>query len=99
MLKRLCEKYPPVMLPKPSSMRNSQDHQELFRKVSMYLDNELTKESERELLQLLDANPSYLEVLSKERSFREFIKSRLHRRKVSPAVIQNIKEKIRIAPA
>ena len=79
-------------------MGNHKDFQELVKKVTMYLDNELSKEAERELFKEIKQNPAYYEVLSKEKSFREFIKSRVHRRKVSPALIQSIKDKIRIAP-
>lgn len=79
-------------------MGNLKSQQELIKKVNMYLDNELSKEAERELLQEIKQNPAYFEVLNKEQSFREFIKSKVHRRKVSPALIQSIKEKIRIHP-
>ena len=79
-------------------MGNHQNYQELVKKVTMYLDNELSKEAEMDLLREIKQNPVYYEVLSKEKSFREFIKSRVHRRKVSPALIQSIKEKIRINP-
>lgn len=80
-------------------MGNQQTYQELIKKVNMYLDNELSKEAERELLLDIKQNPLYFEVLSKEKSFREFIKSRVHRRKVSPALIQSIKDKIRVNPS
>ncbi|MEL6865847.1 MAG: hypothetical protein AAFP19_15585, partial [Bacteroidota bacterium] len=83
---------------KSRAMGNQQNYQDLVRKVNMYLDNELSKEAERELLREIQQNPMYLEVLSKEKSFREFIKSRVHRRKVSPSLIQSIKDKIRISP-
>lgn len=76
-----------------------QNFQKLVEKVTMYLDNELSESAERELLKEIKANPTYLNVLSQEKSFREFIKSRIHRRKPSPALIQSIKEKIRVAPA
>lgn len=66
--------------------------------MSLYLDNELTNEDEQKLLQELRSNPNYMEFLSKERSFREFIKTKVQRRKVSPALVDSIKEKIRIAP-
>ncbi len=80
-------------------MGNQQNnYQDLVRKVNMYLDNELTKEAEMTLLQDIKQNPLYLEVLSKEKSFREFIKSKVHRRSVSPALIQSIKDKIRVSP-
>lgn len=76
-------------------MGNPQNHQALVDRVNMYLDNELSKESERELLRELKMNPIYREVLSKEKSFRDFIKSKVERRKVSPSLIQSIKDKIR----
>lgn len=76
-----------------------QNYQELVRKVTMYLDNELSESAERDLLLEIKSNPAYLKVLSQEKSFRDFIKSKIHRRKPSPALIQSIKEKIRIAPA
>lgn len=74
------------------------NYQDLVQKVTMYLDNELSESAETELLREIKANPSYLQVLSQEQSFREFIKSKIHRRKPSPALIQSIKEKIRVAP-
>ncbi len=76
-------------------MGNPQNHQALVDRVNMYLDNELSKEAERELLRELKMNPMYREVLSKEKSFRDFIKSKVERRKVSPSLIQSIKDKIR----
>lgn len=75
-------------------MRNSQSSQDIVRRMNMLLDNELSKDAERELLNEIKSNPGYRELLSKERSFRDFIKSRVHRKKVSPAIIQSIKEKI-----
>lgn len=82
---------------KKSTMRD-QNYQELVKKVTMYLDNELSESAERDLLLEIKSNPAYLKVLSQEQSFREFIKSKIHRRKPSPALIQSIKDKIRIAP-
>ena len=80
-------------------MGTQPNFQDLLRKVNLYLDNELSKEAERDLLREIKQNPSYLELLSKEKSFRDFIKSRVHRRKVSPALIHSIKEKIRTNPS
>lgn len=75
-----------------------QNYQELIKKVTMYLDNELDEKDERELLSEIQSNPLYYKVLSQEKSFREFIKSKIHRRKPSPALIQSIKDKIRVSP-
>ncbi len=77
-------------------MKNSQDYKDLIKKVTMYLDNALTKEAERELLREIKSNPNYMELLHKEKSFREFVKSRVQRRTVSPALVQSIKERIKI---
>ena len=74
------------------------NYQDLVEKVTMYLDNELSERDERELLVQIQSNPQYLKLLSQEKSFREFIKSKIHRRKPSPALIQSIKEKIRVSP-
>ena len=74
------------------------NYQDLVEKVTMYLDNELSERDERELLIQIQSNPQYLKLLSQEKSFREFIKSKIHRRKPSPALIQSIKEKIRVSP-
>jgi hypothetical protein len=79
-------------------MDGQHNHQELIRKVTMYLDNELSEHAERDLLKEIKSNPAYLRILSQEKSFREFLKSKVHRRKPSPALIQSIKDKIRIAP-
>jgi hypothetical protein len=76
-------------------MGNPQNYQALVDRVNMYLDNELSKEAERELLKELKMNPIYREVLCKEQSFRDFIKSKVERRKISPSLIQSIKDKIR----
>lgn len=77
-------------------MDNTTNYQQLVQKVTMYLDNELTKEAEIELLKEIRKNPSFKELLNQEQSFRDFLKSKIHRRKVSPTLIQSIKDKIRV---
>lgn len=79
-------------------MNGQQDFQELMRKVTMYLDNELSENAARDLLKEIKSNPAYFKVLSQEKSFREFLKSKVHRRKPSPALIQSIKDKIQVYP-
>ncbi|NUO03671.1 MAG: hypothetical protein HUU01_23905, partial [Saprospiraceae bacterium] len=70
--------------------------QDLVQKVMMYLDNELSESAERDLLKELRSNPAYMELLDQEQSFRELIKNKLQRRKPSPALVQSIKDKIKI---
>lgn len=73
------------------------DHklQSLIEKINLFLDNGLTEDQETDLLREIQSNPAYLQVLSREQSFREFIKTRIHRRKPSPALIQSIKDRIK----
>lgn len=77
-------------------MRIDQNYQDLVQKVMLYLDNELSESAERELLKELRANPAYMELLDQEQNFRELIKNKLQRRKPSPALVQSIKDKIKI---
>ena len=77
-------------------MRNQSNYQDFVEKVNMYLDNELSKEAELELLKEIKSNPHYHEVLSQEQSFRNFIKNKVQRRTVSPDLIQTIKSKIKV---
>lgn len=77
---------------------SNQSLHDLIRKINLFLDNGLTEAQENDLLQEIQANPAYLQVLSQEKSFREFIKTRIHRRKPSPALIQSIKDKIKTVP-
>ena len=71
----------------------------LMNRVEMYLDNALTKQEERELLLEIQSNPQLKEFFNKEKSFREFIRNKVNRQKVSPALVQNIKDKIRLKSA
>jgi len=73
----------------------SNNFKDLSRRMTLYLDGELNTEQERELLQEIQQNPQYVQLLSKEQHFREFIKSRLQRKSVSPTLVQSIKDKIR----
>jgi len=77
-------------------MGNTNNYHQLVQKVTMYLDNELTKEAEMELLKEIRLNPAYKELLDKEQSFKEFLQKKISRRKVSPSLIQSIKDKINI---
>ncbi len=78
----------------PFAMNNYQDNQDLLQRMNLLLDNELTPDMERKLFEEIKANKKYGELLSQEKSFREFVRSRIHRKKVSPSLVQSIREKI-----
>ena len=73
--------------------------QELTQKARMLVDNELTKEDERALLKEIKDNPTIMDFLKREQSFKNYLKSKLVKKKVPPTLIQSIKDKIRIMPA
>lgn len=75
-------------------MNSYQTNQDFIQRLNLLLDNQLTPEKEREMLEEIKQNKSYRELLGQEQSFREFVKSRIHRKKVSPSLVQSIKEKI-----
>ena len=76
-------------------MNNFKNSQDFLQRMNLLLDNELTPEKEREMLEEIKTNPSYRNLLSQEKSFREFVKSRIHRKSVSPSLVRSIKDKIR----
>jgi hypothetical protein len=45
----------------------------------------------------IKSNPAYRELLSKERSFREFVKNRIQRKPVNPSLKHSILEKIKVS--
>lgn len=69
----------------------------ITQRVMLYLDGELSNKEERELLTEIQSSPDLLERFSMEKSFREFIRSKISRRTVSPALVESIKSKIRTA--
>ncbi len=70
------------------------NNQDLTNKVNMYLDNALSREDESQFLNQMQDNPSFNEILVKEKSFRKLIKNNVPRRKVSKDLIQGIMRKI-----
>lgn len=71
---------------------------ELTERVKRLVDNQLSKEDEKALLQEIKENPTVMDILKREQSFKEYLKTKLNRKKVSPNLIQSIKDKIRIIP-
>lgn len=71
---------------------------DFIKKVSLFLDNELTDKESRDLLREIQTNQAFMHILKEERTFREFIKTKIDRRKPSPALIASIKDKIKASP-
>ena len=72
---------------------------ELLHRVSLFLDNELDQNEKLSLMEEIGDNEQYQSLIHREQSFKLFVKSHVSRPNVSPALIQSIKEKIRVSPS
>ena len=72
---------------------NHLDH--FSHQVNLYLDNELSKEDEKDLLQRAGSDPNCNGLLNNEASFRDLIRFNVKRSIASVELIDNIKSKIR----
>lgn len=77
-------------------MKNHRNIDEFRQQVSLYFDNELSREDEKKFLKKVNDDPKCGKVFNKEKSFRDFIKSNVTRPAVSPDLIQTIKNKVRV---
>ena len=75
-------------------MKKSGNTGEFQRRLVMYLDGALSNEESREFLTDIKNSPDHLAKLQEEKSFREFLRKKVSRRSVSPALINSIKSKI-----
>ena len=65
------------------------------KKISLYFDNALDQNQCNELLNEVSNNPKVHSIYSKEKDFREYIKSHIIRPSVSSDLVETIKNKIR----
>ena len=79
-------------------MRDHQPNSDLFQRVNLYLDRAMTQDDEVSFRNEMNQNPAVIEAMNHEQSFRDLLKNSVNRRKASPTLIQNIKDKIRKSP-
>lgn len=77
-------------------MENGRNLNEIQERVNLYLDNELSKDAEKELLVEANSDQGVQNVLDSERHFREMLRTNVQRGQVSPDLIQSIRSKIKI---
>jgi hypothetical protein len=80
-------------------MRDHQPNSDLFQRVNLYLDRAMTQDDEVSFRKEMNQNPAVIEAMNHEQSFRDLLKNSVNRRKASPTLIQNIKDRIRKSPA
>ena len=87
----------PVQINQPMR-EHQQSNDDVLKRVNLFLDREMNQEAAAHFRSEMNQNPAVHEALLHEQSFRDLLKNSVHRRKVSPNLIQNIKDKIRTAP-
>jgi hypothetical protein len=71
---------------------NHLDH--FSHQVNLYLDNELSKEDEQNLLKRAGSDPSCNGLLNNEKTFRDYVRYNLKRSIASVELINNIKNQV-----
>ena len=72
-------------------------HGDFQRRLVMYLDGALSNQEANAFLTDIKDSPEQLDKLEKEQSFRNFLRQKVSRRTVSPALVKSIKSKIKAA--
>jgi len=68
--------------------------QSLADKVSLFVDNSLSKEDKMQFISEMQNDPAISEMVAQEKYFKDFIKNKVPRRKVSPNMIEGIMRNI-----
>jgi hypothetical protein len=72
------------------------DFQSFREQVDLYFDKALDGSDEQKFLNTISQNQDCKKVFEQEQSYRNFIKTKVHRPSVSPDFIRSIKDKIRV---
>ena len=81
---------------KTSAMENPRDRIQIREQLDPYLEKALNNDSEDAFLDNAPRDPSVNQIPFKGKSFRNFIRSNVSRKNVSPDLIQAIRDKVRI---
>jgi len=77
-------------------MPNSENMNEIRASINLYFDNALTTDAQQNLLNKVDSDSTCHKIFNQEKNIREFIKNNVTRPDVSPDLIQNIMNNIKI---
>lgn len=75
-------------------MRSFDSVKSLRKQINLFLDNELSAEDEKNLINKMESDPKCTRILNKERDFREFVRNNVKRPTVTPDFINNLKSRI-----
>lgn len=68
----------------------------LRHQINLFLDNELPKDDQANLIQHMKADARCNKIFNKEKDFREFVKNNVRRPSVTPDFVQNLKDRIKL---
>lgn len=74
------------------------EEKEFNQRLVMFLDGALLPSERRVFLDQVTSSPELMDKLRHEQSLREILRNKAHRRTVSPALVQSIKDKMNIPP-
>jgi len=81
---------------KTRAMERFKNSGDLRHSISLYFDNALNTADEKNLIDRVNADPTYSRIFNKEKNFRDFIKNNVKRPTVSPDLIQTIRSRVKI---
>ncbi len=68
--------------------------QSLADKISLFVDDSLSKEDKMQFISEMQNDPAISDMVAQEKYFKNFIKNKVPRRKVSPNLIEGIMRNI-----
>ncbi len=75
-------------------MNGTHNCQKIADTVKLAIDGELTEDQEKQLLADVEACPKCLEYLDIEKSFKQFLRQKVAKKKVNPELIKSIRLQI-----
>lgn len=77
-------------------MKNFKNLNEVRETINLYFDDALNSQDQMDLLNRIDEDQRCQKIFHQEKNMRNFIKNNVTRSSVSPDLIQNIKNHIRV---
>ncbi len=77
-------------------MKDFKNISDIRSSVNLYFDNALTQDDRQTLLNKVNSDSKCSKIFAQEKNIRDFIKNNVTRPSVSPDLIQNIKNSIRV---
>jgi len=69
---------------------------DLRQQINLFFDNALSPEDSKDLLHKVECDQKCCKLFTKEKNFRDYIKSNVKRSSVSPDLIKSIKDRIKV---